>query len=135
MKINDKFLLQQLVKCWNNLNTNHIEQYLSEDVIYESQYVLNPLVSKTEVLEYLRGKFKTIIHKMRSELILLNATIGYLPSMNMRSCIVLSQIIGDKLHQSTVLIEIKNSRISRIDICMIPEPNEVIFADLKINFN
>ncbi len=135
MDSRELILLIQLKKCWNELNTVHLERYISENVIYESQYVLNPLTDKKAVLKYLREKFFNIRNHMKTELILINATIGYLPSMKMRSCIVLSQIIGTAMNQSTVLIESKNSLISRIDVCLIPPPVDVMFENIEINFN
>ena len=125
------FLIKQLALSWNNLNTDHIEQYLSENVIYESQYVFSSLVNKTEVLDYLRGKFSTIKRNMKAKQIKVEARIGYLPSMNKRLCIVLSQILGSEKNQVSVLIETKDNLISRIDVCFIPDPKEVILINEK----
>jgi len=128
-------LLKQLERCWNTLDASNLESLLSEDVVYESQHVLNCIDYKYEIIDYFHGKFLSIKKEMKSRLILINATIGFIPKMNMRPCIVLSQIIGDQLNQSTVLIEIKDSLISRIDLCFIPDPNEVIFSERKNKFN
>ncbi|HMQ67674.1 MAG TPA: hypothetical protein PKA90_07155 [Ignavibacteria bacterium] len=135
MNNRELILLKQLAKCWNELDTIHLERYLSEYVIYESQYVLTPLLGKIEVLDYLDEKFLTIRNHMKTKLILINASIGYLPSMSMRSCIILSQIIEKEMNQSTVLIEIKDSLISRIDICFIPATKDVMFEGMEINLN
>lgn len=35
--------LRLLAKSWNNLDTRHIEEVLSENFIYESQWVLMPI--------------------------------------------------------------------------------------------
>jgi len=135
METTELVLLKKLEKCWNTLDASNLESLLSEDVIYESQHVLNCIDYKYELIDYFHGKFLTIKEEMNSRLILINATVGYIPKMNMRPCIVLSQIIGDQLNQSTVLIEIKDSLISRIDLCFIPDPKEVIFSKLKNKFN
>lgn len=119
-------LLNQFILSWNALNVFHIKEHISKDVIYESQWVLNSIKGKSEVLNYLKRKFETIKKEMKSKLILIYAVIGYLPSMNFKPCIILSQIISDKLNQVIILIEVNESKISRIDICFIPDPGEAV---------
>lgn len=132
MKTRELNLLKKLESSWNDLSTDHIESFLADDVIYESQFVIKPLKGKTAVLNYLQRKFRTIRKKKGSNPGNPNADIGYLPLYNMRPCIVLSQTIADKKNQVTILIDVRESLISRIDICFIPDPCEVIFtSDFK----
>lgn len=127
MRTDQTKLLRQLKSAWNNLDTRHIESYLSEDVVYESQWVLISIRGKPEVLKFLEGKFQTI-KNIENGFFMINAAIGYIPSMDMRPCILLSQIYTDELTLVTVLIEVKNSLISRIDLCFIPSPEEIIIG-------
>ena len=134
MKSNQLKLLKQLKLAWNNLDTKHMELFLAEDVVYESQWVLTSIKGKSKVLEFLSGKFRTI-QNMKNRFILTNAAIGYIPSMKMRPCILLSQIYSDELTQVSVLIEVKNSLISRIDLCFIPNPEEIFIGMHRVNKN
>lgn len=128
MKTTELKLLKKLESSWNDLSTDHIESFLADDIIYESQFVMTPLKGKSEVIKYLKKKFSTIRKKKGQNHRNPNADIGYLPLFNMRPCIVLSQILSDRKHQVTILIEVKKSMISRIDICFIPDPGEVIYS-------
>lgn len=127
MESNQLKLLKQLKLAWNNLDTKYIKSILSKDVVYESQWVLTSIKGKSEVLEFLSGKFRTI-QNMKDDSIITNAVIGYIPSMKMRLCILLTQINSGELTQVTVLIEVKKSLISRIDLCFIPSPEEIIIG-------
>jgi hypothetical protein len=122
-------LLKQLELSWNKLNTDYIKTSLSDEIVYESQWVLIPIIGKAEVLMYLKNKFKTIKREMKSGITIIKAKIGYLPAMNKRPCIVLSQIISNKFNEVTILIEVKQSLISRIDLCFIPDPSKVIILN------
>jgi hypothetical protein len=53
-------LVKLYAKTWNTLNPAIIEPYLADDVVYESQVVLSPLVGKEAVFDYLQGKMQTI---------------------------------------------------------------------------
>ncbi len=128
MKNTELNLLKKLESSWNDLSTDHIESFLADDIIYESQFVMTPIKGKSAVIKYLKKKFRTIRKEMRQNHSNPNADIGYLPLFNMRPCIVLSQTIADKKSQVTILIEVRKSLISRIDICFIPDPCEVMFT-------
>ncbi len=128
MKNTELNLLKKLESSWNDLSTDHIESFLADDIIYESQFVMTPIKGKSAVIKYLKKKFRTIRKEMRQNHSNHNADIGYLPLFNMRPCIVLSQTIADKKSQVTILIEVRKSLISRIDICFIPDPCEVMFT-------
>jgi hypothetical protein len=116
--------LHNLAKCWNTLDTGFIEDELAEDVVYESQWVFQPMHSKVKLLSHLNLKFQAIKESMQSEVMNVSAEIALLPSMSDRPCIVLTQMTAKGLRQATVLVQIRNKAISRIDVCCIPNPSE-----------
>ncbi|HCI58074.1 MAG TPA: hypothetical protein DFH96_04775 [Bacteroidetes bacterium] len=116
--------LRQLAKSWNNLDTSFIEKHISDDFVYESQWVLIPIEGKREFLSYLRSKFTAIKKAMQSQTMTVTAEIALLPSMQNRPCIVLTQITSEEIRQVSVLIKIQERKIKRIDVCFIPDPTE-----------
>ncbi len=116
--------LRKLAKSWNNLDTSFIEKELADDFIYESQWVLTPIEGKKEFLSYLHSKFNAIKNAMQSQIMAVTAELAICPSMQNRPCIVLTQIAPEGVRQVSVLIEVKERKIKRIDICFIPDPTE-----------
>lgn len=116
-------LLRQLAKSYNNLDASFIEKVLADDVIYESQWVFSRIEGKKSVFSYLDGKFETIKSSMQKGPISVTAELAFLPTRD-KPCIVITQIIGEDLKQTTVLIEMNQEKIKRIDLCFIPEPIE-----------
>lgn len=119
-------MLKNLKQSWDYLDTKYIEEYLDDDVIYESQWVFSSLKGKDKVIEYLNGKFDTIKKSEKEKKISMLSLIGYVYSMSYKPCIILSQIIEDEIVQATVLIEIRNNKITRIDVCFVPSTDEVL---------
>lgn len=116
--------LRKLAKSWNNLDTSFIENELADDFIYESQWVLSPIEGKREFLSYLHSKFNAIKNAMQSQIMAVTAELASHPSMQNRPCIVLTQITPEGVRQVSVLIDIKERKIKRIDVCFIPDPTE-----------
>lgn len=116
--------LRQLAKSWNNLDTSFIETELADDFIYESQWVLTPIEGKSEFLSYLHSKFTAIKTAMQSQTMTITAEIALHPAMQNRPCIVLTQITSEGIRQVSVLINIQERKIKRIDVCFIPDPTE-----------
>ena len=118
--------LKKLAKSWNNLDTSFIENELADDIVYESQWVLIPIEGKVEFLSYFKSKFSAIKSSLQSNIMIVNADIALQPSLNNRPCIVLTQITSEETRQVTVLLEIQNLKIKRIDVCFIPDPKQAL---------
>lgn len=121
-KTTESEYLEMLAKSWNNLDVSFIEPVLSGDVVYESQWVLTPLKGKERVLAFLKSKFGTIRDSVALNGMLVLAETGQIPKPANRPCIVLTQTLGNEINRATLLIEIQNEMISRIDVCFIPNP-------------
>ncbi len=117
-------ILRKLAQSWNNLDTKYILDNLSDNIIYESQWVLVPINGKREFIAYLESKFNAIKSAMKHELIQVTAELALAPSLQNKPCIILTQITNQGIRQVSILIEITNSKIERIDICFIPSPDE-----------
>ena len=131
----DDFALEAVrlyAKCWNTLSVEPIEPLLADDVVYESQLILTPLVGKSVLVEYLKNKMATIAKAgPRSEVF---AELGYcggqagqrvqlLTAEIGRPCVLFAQ--GDKeVPKLLVLLEITGQKIKRIDLCtQVPHPS------------
>src|SRR5690554_6830110 len=116
--------LRKLARSWNNLDISFIQKELNDDFIFESQWVLSPIKGEVEFLSYLQSKFAAIKDSMRSPTMVVTAEIAFQPSLNNRPCIVLTQTTLEETRQVSILIEIQEKKIKRIDVCFIPDPRE-----------
>ena len=59
-KYTNEQLLQSVCDMYNKLDVSCIKGKLAEDLVYESQWVLTPMVGKEQVYDYLKGKLQTL---------------------------------------------------------------------------
>lgn len=110
--------LRAYARAVNTLRADPLEPYLADDFVYESQMVFGALVGKEAFLDYFRGKLESI----RSTGYRTYAEMGRLPAPYPdRFCVVVAQKSRDNL-VATVLVEVKDAKIARIDMCVVPPP-------------
>ncbi|WP_321289371.1 hypothetical protein [uncultured Sunxiuqinia sp.] len=142
-------LIEGYILAWNTLNPALLDPILDDKVEYHSQMVLDVLKGKTAVLEYYGKMFETI-NKNNSPVIAENAFLNNIP------CTVLTQFfIDDGLNgnntslikegttecgfkynyrDSVILFEFKDEKISKINLCITPNPSEInktAYTDLR----
>ena len=105
-------IVNEIAKGYNNLDSSLIEAVASDNVIYESQWVMSSINSKVETFQYLKHKFD-IIKNSETKLFTEIAYYGEDP------CILLAQDTTEN-KVATLLIEITNEQVSRMDICEVP---------------
>ena len=107
-------------EAYNNLDSELLIDVLADDCVYESQKVLAPLTVKSVIIDFIRGKFKTIKAKKAFvtasvRRVCRGAVFGALG----QPCVVLNQ--GDL--GAVVLLELSDDgKIKRIDLCVVPSP-------------
>ncbi len=121
-------LLLRLALCWNNLDSRFIDKILRGDCIFESQWVLTPIHGRQSIIAYLNSKFNAIRSAQKLEIMSVTAELGYHPDMNNKPCLVLTQIHNKGIRQVSILIQIIECKISRIDVCFIPDPTQAILT-------
>jgi len=107
-------------KAWNRLDYSLLESIFSDEIIYESQMVLKPLIGKKDVCEYLKRKMETINQLGDSTRVY--AELGKVMGL---ICVIVAQGTKDNL-EATVLFKVRENRLLRIDICIVPHPSEAI---------
>ena len=112
--------LHAYARMINRLDVSAIESLLAPDFHYASQFVFDEITSRDEYLAYIRPKLETV----RNSDSPVWAEIGQLTEYPGGPCVVLAQGDRDKL-VSTVLLEVANGFISRIDLCAVPPPSSV----------
>ncbi|MBK6836110.1 MAG: hypothetical protein IPG89_18290 [Bacteroidetes bacterium] len=111
-------IVKEIAKGYNNLDSSIIESFSSDDIIYESQWVINSINGSKEVFSYLAHKFE-IIKNSATEM---HAELAYFGE---EPCIVLAQ--GSKENPvATIRVKIEDNKIARIDICQIPHWNDTV---------
>ncbi len=106
---------------YNSANFEELTKFLSEDVIYESQWVITPLIGRDNVSKHLKGKAKTILDqnhitiakvaKLIQNDITRGANLAYNPN---DYCVVVEQS-GNRV---VILMKVEDEKITRIDLCM-----------------
>ena len=121
-------------KSWNQLNFEVIEPFLSSDVVYDSQVVLESLVGKAAVSDYLEGKMETIKRNLLTSEVY--AEVGYCGSQagrrvqlfgaEGRPCVLMAQ--GDiSIPTAIVLLETDGRMIKQVSIgTVVPDPASAI---------
>lgn len=123
--MNEAELLIEYAKCWNNLNISYIVDILDDDLEYTSQWVFETIYGKNTYLEYLNDKFTTI----RNSVNIPKAELGYYKFAYLeenKPCLVLTQ--GDV--KVVILTEVKNGKLSKINMVGIPLPDNAILFDM-----
>lgn len=120
--MNEAELLIEYAKAWNNLDTSYLETILDDDFQYNSQWVMDTINGKYNYLEYLSGKFKSILKDPTATP---KAEIAFFRNAYFeknKPCLILSQ--RDK--EVSILIQIKNGKIIKADLVGVPDAREAI---------
>jgi SnoaL-like polyketide cyclase. len=123
-------LVRIYAKAWNRLDPKILEPYLADDVVYDSQMVLDSLVGKEVVYEFIKGKMQTI--KKNRHVSDVFAEVGYCSNQNgynviafsaweNRPCVVLAQGHSENL-VGIALLDTEDGKIKRIGLCIVPPP-------------
>ena len=122
MDLTEASALETYARMLNNLDPALIKPILAEDFVYESQSVLAPLRSKQEFMEYIVPKVKTI----KSAKANIYAEMGQVNAFGrMHPCLIIAQGTKDTL-VATVLAEVENEKLKRLDLCIVPPPQLAI---------
>ncbi|MBS9773782.1 MAG: hypothetical protein KGV59_01315 [Tenacibaculum sp.] len=117
-------LLIEYAKAWNNLNVSYLENILSDNFEYNSQWVFDTMYGKETYIDYLKGKFKRIKETNAFP----QAEIGYYKNaygVKNKPCIVIKQ--NDT--KVSIIMKINNGKITNIDMVGFPDPNTAITFD------
>lgn len=104
-------------RMMNTLDVSHILRLLDEKIKYTSQWVFSEINGKKDFLEYIEAKLKSISGS--SDLVW--AELAHTNVLGAGPCLVMAQGQKDKL-VATVLIEVRDAKISEIAMCLIPTP-------------
>tara|TARA_B110000483_G_C17811705_1_gene395366 strand:+ start:43 stop:462 length:420 start_codon:yes stop_codon:yes gene_type:complete len=114
----NKELVIEFGKTWNNLDSSFIRDLLIQDFHYASQWVFSEIENKKDYLQYLDSKLSAIAESGGN----LVAELGVL---NNNYCLVLNQVEDDNDNKTTFLINTKNGKITRADMCLVPAPESI----------
>ena len=114
-------LLRTYAECWNTLDASKLEPLLAEDVIYDSQWVLESIHGKQAFLNYFSGKMSTLKGSVAQTQVSaeLRVVINYL-GFTRKPCLEITQRSGQDTNQVHLLIQVLNGKIAKIDMCFIP---------------
>lgn len=110
--------LRRYAAMMNTLNPSLLEPILADNFVYESQRVFQALDSKIAYLDYIRAKCAAIA-KAQSPVF---AEMGMITAYGAHQpCVILAQGDHDNL-VGLVLATISGDKLTRLDLCIVPEP-------------
>ena len=117
----EKKILEIYANSWNTLNTEKLEKFIDDHVVYNSQWVYDTLNGKIEFMNYFNGKLETLKKstsqtKVKAEL---KTIINYMEFIR-RPCIEVTQRTKEEEVQVYITIEINKGKITQINMCHIP---------------
>jgi hypothetical protein len=105
---------------WNTMDASVIEPFLDNDVRNESQNILEPIVGKNNLMDYLHSKLSTIRNGLPA-----TQPFVELARFQGRTCLTMAQ--GQKEPPGAViLLTTENGKVKGIDLCtVVPTPEQV----------
>lgn len=105
-----------LAHAYNTLNASFMDNILTNDLLYTSQWVLDEMRGKDEFLSYLSAKYYTITKAG-------NAIFAELATYQGKHCLIIAQ--GSKENPvATMVVKTIGSLISEIHMCEVPHYSE-----------
>lgn len=112
------------VNAWKNYDPMPFLNLLAEDVLYNSQWVLEEMKGKAKFIDYFTGKLEAVKRADMPVRVIMGKTTLSFPD---RDCVLLFQS-NDDAPDALVLFEISGNFISKMDMC-IPE----LFAPIAMD--
>jgi hypothetical protein len=128
-----KQALIKLAAAWNTLDSTLLEGLLHEDMVYESQWVLQAMEGRQAYMAYLKGKFDTIRKSVVEGNMTVKAELAHRPGNSDEHVIVLSQSSATDEVKVSILVQINEGKISRIIMCAVPDPSAMVLTGIIPN--
>ena len=110
--------LRAYAAMMNTLDASKIESFLTDDFVYESQSVLQPIESKQAFLDYIKPKLQTVYRANAT----VYAELGRIAAYGREQpCVVLAQNSRDNL-VGFVVAKTESGKLKRLDLCIVPPP-------------
>ena len=122
--------LIQLAKCWNHLDTSYVREYLSDNLVYDSQWVLENIMGKDDYLTYLEPKLEAIRVSRDAGKMVVVAELASLQESEFTPIIVLTQVQTREVVKISVLVEVVANKIKHISFCAIPDPSSAFLSGI-----
>ncbi|MGO9614363.1 MAG: hypothetical protein ACLPX5_15205 [Dissulfurispiraceae bacterium] len=107
------------IDAWNKMDFSQFFQALDDDCRYNSQYVFDEMDSKARIVDYFKGKIKTI-KKSKSNVIAKLARLKRGASLEPEPGSYCAAVYQDDLETiaAVVFLDVENGKINRINLCM-----------------
>jgi hypothetical protein len=117
--------LEAFARMMNRSNADEFLQLIHEDFVYSSQIVFEDITSKKEFSSYIKAKLKLVSNLDKKVYAELAEMQPYPMSTLFGPCVVLAQGNKESL-VATVLAKVKDNKITRISLCIIPPPETTL---------
>ena len=118
MELTKSDALRAYARMMNTLDGSHFAPLLADNFHYASQWVFEEITSKQAYLDYIMPKLTSIAESGSHAY----AEMAELKAYGGGPCVVMAQ--GSKHNLlATVLVEVEDGYIKRLDMCQIPPPS------------
>lgn len=108
--------VESLNKMWNTLDPNHIKDLISENIHYESYWVLRPIRGKEGFLYYIERKLKTIKLGVERNYITIESQVVHTIDDPDEYFLILKHIMEGTHNESLIRVSVDNGKITRMGI-------------------
>ena len=126
MQLTKEDALRAYARMMNTLDVSHLEPLLADDFHYASQMVFEEITSRDDFIAYITPKLRTIADAGATAYAEMawDDSRGAARGGGAEPCVVMAQNDKDNL-VATVLAEVGDGKIRRLDMCIIPSPNQM----------
>jgi hypothetical protein len=105
-----------LYKMWKTFNPEPIREMVSDDIHYESHWVLRPIKGKEPFLDYIGKKLDTIKAAVDRGEIEIHSTVGHIDVQDDEFFLLLYHTIRGKKFESLIRVGVQNDLIVKMTI-------------------
>ena len=100
-------------RMWNFLNASNISGIVSNDVVYESFGVQNPLVGKENLLQHMELKLETVWNAVQSGDVQLYAKVVSIEGIFHECFVQLNQLVKGQYDESIISVSVNEDGMIR----------------------
>ena len=105
-----------LNKMWNTLDPSHISDLISNNIYYESYWVIRPIRKKERFLDFFEKKLKTIKDAVQKGRVTIETKIVHIKGNDEEYFLILKQHVKGVYNESLITVSVKDGLIEKMTI-------------------
>lgn len=97
---------QEISRMWNFLNLSRVEGMVSDNIVYESYLVLNPIEGKEDFVQNMQRKLQTVFNAVQAGEVQLYAQLVSIEGIYHECFVKLNQIVNGQPDESLISVSV-----------------------------